>query len=57
MAKERGQASILIDLTDGVITVKHGTAHAILAQWEANEGDWDKLWDTINNLRLVAQTA
>jgi hypothetical protein len=53
--KERGAASVKIELSNGVITVKHGTsADAVLAQWTANAGDWDKLWDTINTLKAEA---
>ena len=51
--KERGAASVHIELSNGTITVKHGTDHAILAQWVANTGDWDKLWSTINALKLT----
>lgn len=51
--KERGAASIFIELTGGVITVKHGTEHAVLAQWTANEGDWDTLWQTISTLKAL----
>ena len=52
--KERGHASIFVELKDGVITVYHGTAKEILAQWTANTGDWDKIWETINKLKAEA---
>jgi hypothetical protein len=51
--KERGAASVFIELTGGIITVKHGTDDAVLAQWVANTGDWDKLWQTINQLKTL----
>lgn len=53
--KERGAASILIELSDGIITVKHGTDNAILAQWTATPGDWDKIWDRVNELKEGAK--
>lgn len=49
--KEQGSASIAIDLTAGIITVKHGDSQEILAQWTANEGDWGELWLTIQKLK------
>lgn len=47
---ERGSASILISLDNGVITVVHGTDNVVLRQWTAQYGDWDKLWDRIKEL-------
>lgn len=49
--KERGAAKIILDLHDGVITVRHGEGNSILAQWTANEGDWDQIWNAINVLK------
>lgn len=54
--KERGQASIFISLTGGVITVEHGTDKVVLAQWTANEGDWDEIWKTITTLKLAGES-
>lgn len=51
--KERGAASVKIELSKGIITVWHGTNNVILQQWEANTGDWDKLWATIMQLKLA----
>jgi hypothetical protein len=46
IAPERGQASILISLTDGSITVDHGTDEILLGEKRvARSGDWDKLID------------
>ena len=49
--KEPGAAKIIIELTNGIITVRHGEGNSVLAQWTANEGDWDKLWATISLLK------
>lgn len=50
--KERGAATMNIKLSEGIITVTHGDSpSSVLAQWEANEGDWNRLWDTIHLLQ------
>lgn len=49
--KERGSASIIITLENGKIYVEHGTDDAVLAEWVANTGDWDKIWERINELK------
>jgi hypothetical protein len=49
--KEKGQASIKIILSKGIITVKHGTDGAILSQWTAEAGDWDRIWEVIRALQ------
>lgn len=46
---ERGAASILISLDDGVITVTHGDSDIVLGSVTAKVGDWDKLWDFLRN--------
>ena len=48
--KEKGQASLRAELTDGVITITHGDSGEILAQWTAEAGDWDKIWQVIRAL-------
>lgn len=48
--KERGAASIIVELSEGIITVKHSDDNSILLQWEAEEGDWAKIWDTLRFL-------
>jgi hypothetical protein len=50
MDKERGEASVKIELSNGIITVIHGTDNVVLKQWTANSGDWDRIWNTINKL-------
>lgn len=47
---EPGAASMVVDLSDGVITVTHGTDDVVLQQWVANQGDWDRIWETIYQL-------
>lgn len=47
---EPGSASVVLDLSDGVITVTHGTDDVVLQQWTAARGDWDRIWDTIHEL-------
>lgn len=51
--REPGAASILIELSDGMITVTHGTDDVVLKQWMANTGDWDALWATIDALHAM----
>jgi len=48
--KERGEASMFVDLKDGIITVEHGTDKVVLQQWEAESGDWDRIWEVIYKL-------
>lgn len=55
--KEAGQARVIIDLTKGIITVRHGASagEPVLAQWTANAGDWDELWKTIRQLKTAGE--
>jgi len=48
--KERGKAGFSVELSDGVITVRHIECKSKLASWTANMGDWNILWKTIRNL-------
>jgi len=49
---EKGQASILIKLEDGNITVIHGTDNVVLLDIPNVEvGAWDKIWETLRNLK------
>ena len=47
---EAGAASMFIELSQGKITVKHGTDGTTLKEiHEAKPGAWDKIWEAINN--------
>tara|TARA_Y100000356_G_C11121014_1_gene214789 strand:- start:269 stop:457 length:189 start_codon:yes stop_codon:yes gene_type:complete len=48
--KARGKAGFTVDLSDGVITVRHIECKSKLACWTANMEDWDILWKTIRDL-------
>ena len=53
--KERGAAQFVANLSGGVITITHTTEDGpVLAQWTANAGDWDRIWETINALKAEA---
>ena len=49
-----GDSLTLIINQDGVITIKHFQCGSVLAQWDANIGDWDLIWKTIRNLENKA---
>lgn len=51
MEKERGSASIYIELKDAKITVYHGTDNSILDMFTAYEGSWAVIWEGINNAK------
>lgn len=51
---ERGAASIFIQLSNGKITVTHGTAAVTLHEIKnAQSGSWDKIWKTIRAIKSV----
>lgn len=51
MSKEEGAASVHIELSEGNITVFHGTDGVILHKAEnVPAGSWDRLWDAIKSL-------
>lgn len=52
--KEKGSASIMIELVDGKITISHGEGWyalrnpRILAESKSTkEGDWNKIWESL----------
>lgn len=53
--KERGEASIFIELKKGDITVYHGTdgkgKTVLLKKEKVASGSWDKIWKTLNSLK------
>ena len=51
--KERGSASIHIDLRGAMITVYHGTDKSVLENFTAYEGAWDEIWKGINNAKQI----
>lgn len=52
MEKETGQASIIIDLEDSNITVKHGEDNTVLLEKKnVEKGSWDKIWETLSNIK------
>ena len=51
MSKARGSANMIVDLTDGRITVIHGTDNVVLAEWQAKVCDWDYIWQIIGILK------
>ena len=51
---EAGAASIFIELSQGTITVKHGTDGTVLKRIDrAKDGSWNKIWDAINNVETL----
>lgn len=47
---DKGQAEIKIKLRNGIITVIHPEGNFKLAEWISSNGDWDKIWATIDSL-------
>lgn len=45
--REKGEASIFIELKDSKIKVFHGTDKVLLYQRKVKEGYWNKLWEII----------
>jgi hypothetical protein len=41
---EKGEALIVIELSEGVVTVKHGDCGDLLLKTAVEEGFWDCLW-------------
>jgi len=46
--REKGSASVNIDLRGGWITVRHGDTGEVLIDFEANDGAWSTIWDGIH---------
>ncbi|MCH9716885.1 MAG: hypothetical protein K0U52_07360 [Gammaproteobacteria bacterium] len=49
--KEKGAASIRIDLRGATITVYHGSTNEVLKTFTAYDGAWDAIWEGINNAK------
>jgi hypothetical protein len=54
---EKGEASILIELKKGDITIYHGDQGDILLEKKNVEGgSWDKIWDTLKAIKENKET-
>jgi hypothetical protein len=53
MKNKYGQARLDIQLHNDVITVYHGDG-GILLSWDASQGDWDKIFYTLQKLSDMA---
>ena len=53
MKNKYGQARLDIQLVNDIITVYHGDGD-ILLSWEASQGDWDKIFYTLQKLSDMA---
>lgn len=53
MKNKYGQARLDIQLANDVITVYHGDG-GILLSWDASQGDWDKIWQTLKKCNYMA---
>jgi len=51
--KEKGAASIRIDLRGATITVYHGSTNEVLKTFTAYEGAWESIWEGINNAKQL----
>jgi hypothetical protein len=49
--KEKGAASIRIDLRGATITVYHESTNEVLKTFTAYEGAWESIWEGINNAK------
>ena len=47
MDKEKGNASLLISLSNGEISVFHGTDKTLLFKRTAKLGDWNKIYNQL----------
>jgi hypothetical protein len=49
-----GAAAMKIELSEGIITVYHGTCGTVLKQFRANENSWNLIWQGILNAQSIA---
>ena len=47
-AKQRGAATIKVQLDNSVITVRHGDTNEILLERIAYDGDWKWIWEALS---------
>lgn len=51
---ERGEASMIIELRDGNIIVKHGeNGRILLVKRGVVEGSWSKIWETLKAIKEI----
>ena len=48
--KERGAASLKLELSKSVITIRHGSSDEVLSEFRAVEGDWKSICSQLSNL-------
>jgi len=39
---------MLVALSDGIVTVTHGTDGSVLASGQVSEGAWHRIWEAMN---------
>lgn len=54
---DAGNASITITLEDGCISVYHHEGPLLLEVENAEDGSWDKIWETLHSLKSVTNHA
>jgi len=47
---DRGSAKLVLELKNGVITVRHGESNQVLTDFSAVEGDWKAITNAINKI-------
>ena len=47
-AKQRGAATITVQLRNNIITVRHGDTNEILLERIAYDGDWKWIWEALS---------
>ena len=47
MKLQKGQASLIIELSDGLLTVKHGTGDTILINRPMKQGEYKKMFKSL----------
>jgi len=48
--KEKGSASLKLEVRDSVITIRHGSSDEVLSEFRAVEGDWKSICSQLSNL-------
>ena len=54
--QELGSAGINVELSNGVITVRHSESpDHVLKEWKATKGDWDSIFKTFDLLEQLSK--